>query len=125
MDKKVVISTEKAPRPSGPYSQAVVVNQIVFVAGQLGIEPDTGKPAEGIEAQVRLALKNIQEILEASGSSVNNIVKVGVFLKDLSDFPILNKVFQEKFPIDPPARTTVQANLPGNFLVEIDAIAVI
>jgi 2-iminobutanoate/2-iminopropanoate deaminase len=125
MNNKVVISTEKAPKPSGPYSQAVMVNQTVFVAGQLGIDPDTGKPAEGIEAQVRLALKNIQAILEASGSSVNNIVKVGVFLKDLSDFPILNKVFQEKFPKDPPARTTVQANLPGNFLVEIDAIAVI
>lgn len=122
MQKKVIM-TNRAPKPAGPYSQAILVNDTVYVAGQLGIDPSTGQAVEGIEAQVVQALDNIQAILEEAGSSLQKVAKLGVFLKDLSDFQTLNKVFQERFPASPPARTTVQANLPGKYLVEIDAVA--
>lgn len=121
-----VISTEKAPPAIGPYSQAVKAGNLLFVAGQIGINPATGQLEEGIEAQTRQALLNLKAILEAAGASLENVVRVGVFLQDLKDFQAMNAVYSEFFPHSPPARTTVQvAALPRNALVEIDAIAVL
>lgn len=121
-----VISTEKAPPAIGPYSQAVKAGNLLFVAGQIGINPATGQLEDGIEAQTRQALLNLKAILEAAGASLENVVRVGVFLQDLKDFQAMNAVYSEFFPHSPPARTTVQvAALPRNALVEIDAIAVL
>lgn len=121
-----IISTEKAPPAIGPYSQAVKAGNLLFVAGQIGINPATGQLEEGIEAQTRQALLNLKAILEAAGASLDNVVRVGVFLQDLKDFQAMNTVYAEFFPHSPPARTTVQvAALPRNALVEIDAIAVL
>ncbi len=121
-----IISTEKAPPAIGPYSQAVKAGNLLFVAGQIGINPATGQLEEGIEAQTRQALLNLKAILEAAGASLDNVVRVGVFLQDLKDFQAMNTVYAEFFPHSPPARTTVQVTaLPRNALVEIDAIAVL
>lgn len=121
-----IISTEKAPPAIGPYSQAVKAGNFLFVAGQIGINPATGQLEEGVEAQTRQALLNLKAILEAAGASLNNVVRVGVFLQDLKDFQAMNSVYAEFFPQSPPARTTVQvAALPRGALVEIDAIAVL
>ncbi|RLC82406.1 MAG: reactive intermediate/imine deaminase [Chloroflexi bacterium] len=120
------ISTSKAPAAIGPYSQAIRAGNLVFTAGQLGINPNTGELEEGIEAQTRQALLNLKAILEAAGTSLENVVKTGVFLKDIGDFPAMNAVYAEFFPHSPPARTTLQAaELPKGALVEIEAIAVI
>ncbi len=121
-----VISTEKAPPAIGPYSQAVKAGNFLFVAGQIGINPATGQLEEGIEAQTRQALLNLKAILEAAGASLDDVVRVGVFLQDLNDFQAMNAVYAEFFPQSPPARTTVQvAALPRGALVEIDAIALL
>jgi len=125
MDREI-ISTEKAPAAIGPYSQAVRAGNLIFTAGQLGIDPGTGKLAEGIEAQTRQALRNIAAILEAAGSSLSQVVKTTVFLKDLADFQAMNAVYAEYFSQSPPARSTVQAaRLPKDALVEIEAIALL
>ncbi len=121
-----IITTDKAPPAIGPYSQAVKAGNLLFVAGQIGINPATGQLEEGIEAQTRQALLNLKAILEAAGASLENVVRVGVFLQDLKDFQAMNAVYAEFFPQSPPARTTVQvAALPRGALVEIDAIAVL
>ncbi|MCS7286857.1 MAG: RidA family protein [Anaerolineae bacterium] len=121
-----IISTEKAPPAIGPYSQAVKAGNFLFVAGQIGINPATGQLEEGVEAQTRQALLNLKAILEAAGASLDNVVRVGVFLQDLKDFQAMNAVYAEFFPQFPPARTTVQvAALPRGALVEIDAIAIL
>ncbi len=123
---KEVISTDKAPPAIGPYSQAVRVGNLLFLAGQIGINPATGQLEEGIEAQTRQALLNLKAVLEAAGASLENVVRVGVFLQDLKDFQAMNAVYAEFFPKSPPARTTVQvAALPRGALVEIDAIAML
>jgi len=121
-----IISTDKAPAAIGPYSQAVKAGNLLFVAGQIGMDPATGQLREGIEAQTRQALLNLKAILEAAGASLEQVVRVGVFLQDLKDFQVMNAVYAEFFPQSPPARTTVQvAALPRGALVEIDAIAVL
>jgi 2-iminobutanoate/2-iminopropanoate deaminase len=121
-----IISTDKAPAAIGPYSQAVKAGNLLFVAGQIGMDPATGQLREGIEAQTRQALLNLKAILEAAGASLEQVVRVGVFLQDLKDFQAMNAVYAEFFPQSPPARTTVQvAALPRGALVEIDAIAVL
>ncbi len=123
---KEIISTDKAPAAIGPYSQAVKAGNLLFVAGQIGMDPATGQLREGIEAQTRQALLNLKAILEAAGASLEQVVRVGVFLQDLKDFQAMNAVYAEFFPQSPPARTTVQvAALPRGALVEIDAIAVL
>ncbi len=125
MDKHIV-STDKAPAAIGPYSQAVVAGGFVFASGQLGIDPETGELAEGVESQTRQALLNLKAVLEAAGSSLEKVVRVGVFLKDIGDFPKMNAVYAEFFGQNPPARSTVQVtDLPKGALVEIDAIAMI
>ena len=123
------VATDKAPKAIGPYSQGIKAGDFVFTAGQAGVDPATGKLAEGgIAAQTRQVLENIQAILEAGGASLDRVVKCGVFLADMADFQAMNAVYAEFFPPDknPPARTTVQAaKLPLGALVEIDAIALL
>lgn len=120
-----VIATTKAPAAVGPYSQAIKANGFVFTAGQLGLDPATGKLVEGdVTDQARQALKNLQAILEAAGSSLEQVVKVTVFLKDINDFKRVNEVYAEFFQANPPARSAVQvAALPLGGLVEIEAVA--
>ena len=120
-----ILRTETAPLPIGPYSQAVRVGDFIFISGQVGVDPKTkALVLGGIEAQTRQALENIKSILYASGSSLEEAVKVTVFLGDMKDFKKMNDVYSMFFKTNPPARTTVQAKLPlANAVVEIDAIA--
>jgi 2-iminobutanoate/2-iminopropanoate deaminase len=122
-----VIKTDKAPKAIGPYSAGVKTNSYIFTAGQLGIIPETGNIVEGgIEPETRQALQNIQKILEAAGSSLSDVVKTTVFLRDMGEFSLMNAVYAEFFTKDPPARSTVQvAALPKAAAVEIEAIALV
>ncbi len=118
-----VVRTTDAPRPRGVYSQAIVDGDFVFVAGQGSINPVTNELDLGdIRSETRRTLKNIQAILEASGCTLKDIVRIGVFLADLKDFDAMNDVFRQFFPEDPPARTTVGCELP-RIKIEIDCIA--
>jgi 2-iminobutanoate/2-iminopropanoate deaminase len=122
---KKIIKTDRAPKAIGPYSAGVKTGSFIFTAGQLGIIPETGNIIEGgIESETRQALKNIQQILEEAGSSLDLIVKTTVFLKDMAEFSRMNVIYAEFFNTDPPARSTVQvAALPKAASVEIEAIA--
>lgn len=119
------VSTDNAPRAIGPYSQAIHTNAFVFTAGQIGLVPTTGEIVEGgITAQTRQVLANLQQVLQASSSGLDRVVKTTVYLKDMNDFAAMNAVYAEFFAGDPPARSTVAvAALPKGALVEIDAIA--
>ena len=118
-----VIRTPDAPRPRGVYSQAIVADGFVFVAGQIPVNPKTNELELGdVKSEARLTLRNLQAVLEAAGSSLGDIVRVGVFLADLKDFAAMNEVFAEFLPEDPHARTTVAAMLP-KIKIEIDCIA--
>lgn len=122
-----IVNTDLAPKAIGPYSQAVISNGFVYTAGQIPINPKTGKiEASDLEGQVRQVLDNLSAVLEASDSSLKEITKLTVFMVDLNDFAILNNVFKEYFPEDPPARSAVQVSrLPKDVLVEIEAVAVV
>lgn len=124
---KKIIHTNNAPNPIGPYSQANQVGNLLFTAGQLGLDPKTNDLVRGgIEAETHQALTNIKHILEEAGSSMERVVKTTVYLRDMNDFPVMNKIYAEYFTKDFPARTTVQvAVLPKNAAIEIEAIAVI
>ncbi|MGC8856554.1 MAG: RidA family protein [Anaerolineae bacterium] len=124
--KKIVV-TEKAPRAIGPYSQAVRIEELVFTAGQIGLDPATMELIEGgIEAQTRQVLTNLKNVLEAAGSGLNYVVKTTVFLKDMVDFAAMNAVYAEFFGENPPARSTVAvAALPKGALVEIECVALL
>jgi 2-iminobutanoate/2-iminopropanoate deaminase len=118
-----VIRTSSAPIPRGVYSQAIVSDGFVFVAGQAAIDPQTNELQLGdIRSETRQTLFNIQAILEGAGSSMRDVVRVGVFLSDIKDFDAMNEVYREFFPEDPPARTTVGVQLP-KIKVEIDCVA--
>lgn len=120
--RKVVLSSG-APQPRGVYSQAIVAEGFVFVAGQACVNPQTNEYEYGdIQAETRRTLQNIRAILEAAGSSLQNVVRVGVFLADMKDFAGMNEVYKQFFPEAPPARTTVGAQLL-KIKVEIDCIA--
>ena len=122
---RTVIHTPNAPQPLGVYSQAIVADGFVFVAGQGSINPRTNQMELGdIRSETRRVLENITAILEAAGTSLKNAVRMGVFLADLNDFQAMNEVFREFFPADPPARTTVGCMLP-KIKVEIDCIALV
>ena len=123
MSKKTVF-TPKAPTPVGPYSQAVISGGFVFVSGQIPLNPKTSKlVVGGIAAQTVQVLENLKAILESAGLTLDDVVKTSVFLSDLSDFQAFNSVYSRYFEVNPPARTTVQAELIAGVLVEIDAIA--
>jgi 2-iminobutanoate/2-iminopropanoate deaminase len=118
-----VIRTSDGPQPRGPYSQAIVADGFVFVAGQGPTNPSTNELELGdIGSETRRTLQNIRAIIEAAGSSLRDVVRVGVFLADIKDFDAMNAVYREFFPADQPARTTVGAQLP-KIKVEIDCIA--
>ncbi|MCS7145373.1 MAG: Rid family detoxifying hydrolase [Aigarchaeota archaeon] len=120
-----VVFTERAPKPVGPYSQAVKAGGWIFVAGQVAVDPATGKVVEGdVRAQTRRVLENLREILAAAGASLRDVVKVNVYLVRPEDFAAMNEVYREYFPEGPPARTTVAVKMVNEaFLVEIDAVA--
>ncbi len=119
---KQIIRTDKAPAPGGPYSQAVVVGGMVFVAGQVPKDPQSGKVPETIEEQTTLVLNNIKAILEAAGCTMSQVVRTDVFLTTLDNFSRMNEVYKTFFSEDYPVRTTVGVELRG-FDVEISCIA--
>jgi 2-iminobutanoate/2-iminopropanoate deaminase len=124
---KQVVRTDSAPAPfqGAPYSQAVVHGDLVFVSGQLGVDPETNQVVEGgIEAQTGQVMKNLGAILEEAGSSLRNVLKASIFLVDLGDFGAMNDVYARYVGPDFPARATVQiAGLPSGALVEIEVVA--
>jgi 2-iminobutanoate/2-iminopropanoate deaminase len=126
MSKKI-ISTKLAPETIGPYSQAISTGNFVFTAGQIPINPETGKvESSDFEVQVRRVLDNISEILKSSGTDLNSIVKLTVFVSDLNNFFALNKIFYEYFPESQPARSVIQVSrLPMDAKIEIEAIALL
>jgi 2-iminobutanoate/2-iminopropanoate deaminase len=128
MNNKSVISTPNAPSAIGPYSQAIRAGNMLFVSGQIPMDPSTGKLIEDteIKAQTKRVLDNMLAIIQAAGGSADNIVRTTVFLKDMNDFAEMNSVYAEYFQSAPPARSTVQAaRLPRDVSVEIDCIAII
>lgn len=122
---KTVIATENAPAAVGPYSQATQVGDLIFTAGQLGLEPTTGDFAgEDVASQTRQALENLRAILEAAGAAMEQIAKTTIFVADMADFQTVNAIYAEFFESAPPARSTVEvAALPLGGRVEIEAIA--
>lgn len=129
--QRSIVRTAHAPGAIGPYSQAVVVpvggQRMVFCSGQIALDPATGAVVEGdIAAQTRQVLENLSAVLAAAGASFANVVKTTIFLADMADFATVNAIYGERFPSDPPARSTVAAaGLPRNVRVEIDVIAVV
>ena len=116
--------TQKGPKAIGPYSTANIIGNACFMSGMLGVDPETGKLAEGIEAQALQAMTNVKTVLEEMGLTTANVVKTTVFLADLSDFATVNAIYADFFGPDYPARSCVQvARLPMDALVEIEAIA--
>lgn len=122
---KVIVSTPKAPQAVGPYNQAVVAGNFVFVSGVLGLKPNEGL-VEGVEEQARQALVNLGNVLEAAGSSYDQVVKTTIFLADIQDFGRVNEIYKAVFTSEQPARSTVQvARLPLDGKVEIEAIGIV
>lgn len=123
--KRMTIVAEKAPAAVGPYSHGIKAGDILYTSGQLGLEPETGKLKEGIEAQTMQALNNLKEIIEEAGMSLEHIVKTTVFLDNMSDFTTINKIYADFFDGLAPARSCVEvAALPMGALFEIEAIAI-
>ncbi len=122
---KKIIKAENAPKAIGPYSVGVITDNLIFTAGQLGIEPGSGNIVDGgIEAETRQALENLSAILGAAGSSLEGVVKTTVFLQDMAEFQKMNDIYANYFTNNPPARSTIQvASLPKGGRVEIEAIA--
>lgn len=125
MARKAIVNAPKAPQVIGPYSIATAYGDLIFTAGQLGIDPQSGNiVAGGVEAETRQALINLGTILESAGSSLRNVLKTTVFLRNMMDFGEMNAVYAEFFTADFPARSTVTVTaLPKNGLVEIEAVA--
>ncbi|MCX6053933.1 MAG: RidA family protein [Chloroflexi bacterium] len=125
--ERKIIKPENAPAAIGPYSPGVTAGPFIFTAGQIGLDPKTATVVEGgVEAETRQVMKNLQAILEAGNSSLSNVVKTTVYLRDMNDFAKMNAIYGEYFVENPPARSTVQvAALPKNVAVEIDAVALV
>lgn len=121
------VTAAQLPAPVGPYSPGMAVGDLVFVSGQAGRDPRTGTVALAVEAQTEQALRNIETVLQAAGSSLAHVVRCGVFLVDMREFPKMNEVYARVFGAHRPARTTVEVSgLPGEGLqVEIDAVALV
>ena len=126
-EMKKEVKTDKAPQAIGPYSQGIVANGFIFCSGQIPIVPQTGELNTGsIEDQTRQVLKNVSAVLEAAGTSPDNVVKATVFLQDMNDFAAMNKIYAEFFKTPFPARAAVQvARLPKDVKVEIEVIAIL
>ncbi len=127
MTSKRVIRTDAAPAAIGPYSQAIAAGNLVFVSGQIPLDPATGEVVPGsVEDQVRRILDNLGAILKAAGSGMDRVVRTTVFMADLGEFPRMNEIYRGYFASDPPARSTVEVSaLPKGVRVEIDAIAMV
>lgn len=122
MDKNVIAS-ENAPAALGPYSAGIAAGNLAFLSGQLGLDPSTGELADGVVAQAKQALKNIEALLTAAGATFGNVVKTTVFLANIADFDAVNEVYAARFTEPYPARSAVQvAALPKGALVEIECI---
>ena len=121
---KKIVSTEKAPAAIGPYSQAIQFSGLLFVSGQVALDPETGEFVEGgIEEQTEQVLKNLRAIIEEGGMSLKDVLKCSCFLKNMDDFVTFNSVYDNYFGANPPARETVEvARLPEDALVEVSAI---
>jgi 2-iminobutanoate/2-iminopropanoate deaminase len=121
-----IVSSDAAPKAIGPYSQAVDLGDLIFLSGQIPLDPASGQivGAGDIQAQTERVLQNLQGVLQAAGLTLANVVRTTVFMIDLAEFPKMNEVYAKHFPQDPPARSTVQVSaLPRGSRVEIDAIA--
>lgn len=117
------ISTNNAPAAIGPYSQAIVTGGMLFCSGQIPINPATGEIPEGVEAQAEQALTNVKNLIEAAGSSIDNVVKTTVFIKNMDDFAKINEIYAKYFSEPFPARSCVEvARLPKDVLLEVEAI---
>jgi 2-iminobutanoate/2-iminopropanoate deaminase len=125
MEKKI-IGTDKAPAAIGPYSQAVKAGDIIYTSGMIPVIPQTGEIVSGVEAQARQVLNNVKSLLEASGSSMDKVVKTTVFIKNMDDFAKINAVYAEFFEEGSyPARSCVEvARLPKDVLMEMEAVAI-
>ncbi len=118
--------TTKAPSAIGPYSQAVVANGVVYTSGQIALTPDGVMNDGSVDEQCKQVLANLKAVLEASGSSMDRVIKTTIFLADMDDFSVVNEIYAEAFGSHKPARSTVAVKtLPKNALVEIDAIALV
>jgi 2-iminobutanoate/2-iminopropanoate deaminase len=116
----------KTGPPNGIFTPAIITGDLVFTSGQIGIDSKTGQLAEGFEGQFAQVFKNLTAVLEASGSSIEHVVKATVFLADMNDYNTLNELYRKQFKGDPPARTTVQvARLPRDARIEIEVVAVV
>lgn len=120
-----IVLTDRGPKPIGPYSQAIKVNGLLFVSGQVSIDPKTNEFVSGdISQQTQRVLDNLKAIVEGAGSKLGHVVKTTVYLKNMTDFAAMNEVYARYFPAAPPARSTVEvARLPKDALVEMDVIA--
>lgn len=119
------IQTDKAPKAVGPYSQAIEHGDMIFCSGQIGIDPATGTLVEGIKNQTKQVMHNLEQVLMAAGSSLQNIVKTTIFLADMNDYVEVNEIYGSYFKEAKPARSTVQvAKLPKDALIEIECIAI-
>lgn len=123
--EKTIVHTDKAPAAVGPYSQAVRVGQMIYTAGQVPLDPATGKVVTGdIGAQAEQALRNVQAVLEAAGAGLEHVIKTTVFLQDMNEFGEMNETYGRFFSQNPPARTTIEvAALPLGVRIEIEAVA--
>ena len=125
MTRKQAVRTSRAPAAIGPYSQAITVGDQVFCSGQIAIDPAPGEIADGIEAQTEQVLRNLGEVLRAAGCGFEDVVKTGVYLTDMGEFPRMNAIYERFFRAPAPARATVEVSgLPKGVVVEIDAIAI-
>lgn len=125
MSKKI-ISTENSPAAIGPYNQGIVANGFLFTSGQLPIHPVTGEVPPTIEEQTVQVLDNLKAIIEAAGTTMENVVKCTVYIQNMSDFAVMNQIYSTYFPTNPPARACVEiSKIAKEALVEIDAIAII
>ncbi len=126
MHKKVIL-TPKAPKPIGPYSQAIQAGNLLFCSGQIALDAETGQiSSPTVEGQTQKVMQNIQAVLEAAGCQWSSVIKSTIFLKSMNDFPKVNEIYGTFFKSDPPARSTVEvARLPKDVLVEIEVIAMV
>ena len=124
---RTIVKTDNAPGAIGPYSQAVKTSSLVFVSGQLAIDPATGElKNDDIQIETRQAMHNLKNVLEAAGSNLEKVVKTTLFIKDMNNFPVINEVYGEFFQSDPPARACVEvARLPKDANVEIEAVGLL